>query len=86
MIQNPLKLLIILGSNRPGRIGERVGKWIVDSLAAYPQFDVEFADLATIGLSLSMSPHHPRTGIYEGGHEVIGRKIGRRRRIHNRNA
>ena len=75
MSKSPLKLLVIVGSNRPGRLGERVGKWLINSLQAYPQFEVDFADLATMDLGISMSSHHPRTGIYEGGAKILASKL-----------
>lgn len=76
MSQKPLKLLVILGSNRPGRFGERVGQWVLKSLEAFPQFQVDFADLANMNLGLSLSAHHPRTGIYEGGAMELAAKLG----------
>ena len=75
MSHSPLKLLVIVGSNRPGRLGERVGKWVEKSLHAYPQFEVDFADLATLDLGFSLNAHHPRTGIYEGGAKVLASKL-----------
>ena len=76
MSENTLKLLVILGSNRPGRIGERVGKWVLKSLEAFPEFTVDFADLAELDLGLALSAHHPRTGIYEGGARELAAKLG----------
>lgn len=76
MSQESLKLLVILGSNRPGRFGERVGQWVLDSLETFPQFEVDFADLANLDLGLSLSAHHPRTGIYEGGAKELAARLG----------
>lgn len=45
MNEKTLQLLVILGSNRPGRIGERVGRWVLKSLEAFPEFKVDFAGL-----------------------------------------
>ncbi len=64
-MNQPANLLVILRSNRPGRIGERVGQWVLTSLAAYPELKVDFADLAQMDMGNSLSAHHPRTGIYE---------------------
>jgi len=75
MSQMPLNLLVIVGSNRPGRLGERVGQWVNKSLRAYPQFKVDVADLANMDLGSSLSVHHPRTGIYEGGAKELARKL-----------
>lgn len=71
-----LKLLVIVGSDRPGRIGERVSKWVGKSLQAFPEFAVDFADLAQLDLGLKLSSHHPRTGIYEGGVRELATKLG----------
>jgi len=76
MSNKTLKLLVILGSDRPGRVGERVGKWVAHSLEAYPQFTVDFADLAQLDLGHSLSSHHPRTGMYEGGVRELASKLG----------
>lgn len=75
MSQTPLKLLVIVGSNRPGRLGERVGQWVMKSLYAFPQFEVDIADLANMDLGLTLSANHPRTGIYEGGAKILASKL-----------
>lgn len=75
MEENTLNLLVILGSNRPGRIGERVAEWVLKSLEAFPQFTVDFADLGQMDLGLSLSANHPRTGIYEGGARELASKL-----------
>lgn len=74
-MNRPANLLVILGTNRPGRVGERVGQWVLTSLAAYPDFKVDFADLAQMDLGLTLSAHHPRTGIYEGGAKELATKL-----------
>lgn len=74
MSTETLKLLVILGTNRPGRVGERVGKWVIESLKAYSQFEVDFLDIADLDLDIRPSPHHPRSGIYsEGGARFAAR-------------
>ena len=70
-----LKLLVIVGSDRPGRIGERVGKWVGKSLEPFSEFTVDFADLAKLDLGLKLSSHHPRTGIYEGDVRELATKL-----------
>lgn len=75
MNEKTLQLLVILGSNRPGRIGERVGRWVLKSLEVFPEFKVDFADLAHIDLGISLSAHHPRSGIYEGGAKELASKL-----------
>lgn len=75
MSEGTLKLLVILGSDRPGRIGERVGRWVLNCLAAFPEFSVDFADLAQLELGRTLSANHPRTGIYEGGVRELAAKL-----------
>jgi NAD(P)H-dependent FMN reductase len=75
MNNSSLKLLVILGSNRPGRFGERVALWVLKSREAFPEFTVEFADLGQLDLGLALSVHHPRSGIYEGGTKELAAKV-----------
>jgi NAD(P)H-dependent FMN reductase len=39
------KLLVIVGSTRPGRAADAVAPWIASRAAAHDAFDVEVADL-----------------------------------------
>jgi NAD(P)H-dependent FMN reductase len=41
-----MKIQVIVASTRPGRIGDRVGKWVADMAAVHPGFEVELVDLA----------------------------------------
>lgn len=77
MGEKSLNLLVILGSNRPGRIGERVAKWVLLLLKEFTSFQVDFADLAKLDLGLSPSANHPRSGIYEGGIRELADKLER---------
>ncbi len=40
-----MKVQIILGSDRPNRIGGKIAKWVVSSAAEQPDFEVELVDL-----------------------------------------
>lgn len=75
MGEKRLNLLVILGSNRPGRIGERVAKWVLLALKEFPAFHVDFADLGQMDLGLSLSANHPRSGKYEGGVRELADKL-----------
>ena len=59
-----LKLNIIIGSTRPGRIGPRVAQWIKDAGLAHGKFDVELVDLADFALPLLDEAAHPMAQQY----------------------
>lgn len=54
-----LKLQIILGSTRPGRVNDQVGKWIYDIASRRPDLDVELVDIADYNLPLLDEPIPP---------------------------
>ncbi|PKV85602.1 NADPH-dependent FMN reductase [Streptomyces sp. TLI_146] len=51
----PLRLAVIIGSNREGRFGPVVGKWVLDRLGERDDFEVDVIDLADIALPTSIS-------------------------------
>jgi NAD(P)H-dependent FMN reductase len=59
-----MKLLVIIASTRPGRIGPVIGEWFVERAREHGGFDVEVADLAEINLPFHDEPAHPMTGQY----------------------
>ncbi|WBB67719.1 bifunctional NAD(P)H-dependent oxidoreductase/GNAT family N-acetyltransferase [Micromonospora sp. WMMD812] len=63
----PLRVLVIVASTRPGRLGPAIADWFVR--ATLPEakrggITVDVADLADIGLPLLDEPEHPSSGIY----------------------
>lgn len=64
------KLLVILGSTRPGRRGLPVATWFTQHAVADGRFDVELADLAEIALPMLDEPHHPRLRLYTKNHTL----------------
>lgn len=57
----PMPLLqIIIGSNRPGRVGLPVGEWFSELARQYGGFDIEVLDLAEVNLPMFNEPNHPR--------------------------
>ena len=56
------RLLIVIASTRPGRVGRAVGDWFADVARAHGGFDVEVADLAELDLPFLDEPKHPRLG------------------------
>lgn len=71
----PKKLLVIVASTRPGRIGRAFGDWMVDYAREHSDFEVEMADLAEINLPLFDEPNHPRLGQYTHEHTKRWAKI-----------
>ncbi|GAC1322336.1 MAG: NAD(P)H-dependent oxidoreductase [Chloroflexota bacterium] len=67
MDQQP-KLLIVIGSTRPGRVGLPVAYWFVEQARAFGGFDVQIADLAELALPLMNEPNHPRLRQYTHEH------------------
>ena len=59
-----LKLNIIIGSTRPGRLGPVVAQWISEAAIEHGKFDVELVDLADFGLPLLDEAAHPMVQDY----------------------
>jgi NAD(P)H-dependent FMN reductase len=62
------KLLIVIASTRPGRVGLPVAQWFETVARAHEGFDVSVADLAEIGLPFVDEPSHPRLQQYTHQH------------------
>ncbi|MFB2554219.1 NADPH-dependent FMN reductase [Herbiconiux liangxiaofengii] len=62
------RLLVVIASTRPGRVGGAVGEWVVQAARASAAFEVEVADLAELGLPLLDEPAHPRLRDYRHDH------------------
>jgi NAD(P)H-dependent FMN reductase len=63
-----MKLLVVIASTRPGRIGPAIADWFVDEASTHGGFEVEVADLAELDLPIFDEPAHPATGRYEHEH------------------
>ena len=59
-----LKLNIIIGSTRPGRVGPVVAQWIKEAAIDHDKFDVELVDLADFALPLLDEAAHPKARQY----------------------
>ena len=55
-----MKLQVIIGSTRPGRVSERVAKWVATSARELPETQVELVDLADYHLPFLDEPISPR--------------------------
>jgi NAD(P)H-dependent FMN reductase len=51
-----MKIQIILGSTRPGRVGEQVAKWVYEQASKRSDFDAELVDIADFNLPLLDEP------------------------------
>ncbi|MBL0740324.1 NADPH-dependent FMN reductase [Chryseolinea lacunae] len=67
-MNTPLKLKIITSTTRPGRKGEPIATWALETLKANPVFDVELLDLAAINLPFMDEAAHPRLKDYKHAH------------------
>ena len=62
-----MKIAIIIGSTRPGRLGESVGNWIYDIASQRDDITYELVDLADYNLPLLNEPTNP--GMANGKYE-----------------
>lgn len=62
------RLLVIIASTRPGRVGLPVGTWIADEARKYGEFEVTVADLKELDLPMMDEPNHPRLRQYTHEH------------------
>lgn len=64
----PPRLIIVLGSTRPGRIGLPVAEWLANLASDHGGFDIDLADLKEIDLPMMDEPNHPRLKKYQFEH------------------
>jgi NAD(P)H-dependent FMN reductase len=62
------KLLVIIASTRPGRIGVPVANWFMEQAQAHGGFELELVDLYELDLPLLDEPNHPRLRNYTKAH------------------
>lgn len=63
-----MNLQVIIASTRPGRQGDKIGRWFSELAQRHGQFNVELIDLAEVGLPLYHEPNHPRLRQYQHDH------------------
>ncbi|MDO5030655.1 MAG: NAD(P)H-dependent oxidoreductase [Corynebacterium sp.] len=66
--QDKIRLGLIVGTTRPGRLSAPISQWLLTHLENDGRFDVTVLDLAEINLPLFDEPHHPRLQRYEHDH------------------
>jgi NAD(P)H-dependent FMN reductase len=64
------RLMIIIGSTRPGRIGLPIAEWFIELAGERGSFEVDVADLAEIDLPFLDEANHPALGKYEKPHTL----------------
>lgn len=62
------KLLIVIASTRPGRVGLPVANWFIERAREHGAFELQVADLAELALPLLDEPNHPRLRRYTKDH------------------
>jgi len=62
------RLLIIIASTRPGRVGLPVGQWFDARARAHGAFEVDLVDLLELDLPFLDEPNHPRLRRYTREH------------------
>jgi NAD(P)H-dependent FMN reductase len=63
-----VKIAVIVGSTRPGRVGDQVGRWVLEQAQARAGVEYELIDLAEVGLPLLDEPIPPAAGRYANEH------------------
>jgi NAD(P)H-dependent FMN reductase len=63
-------LMIIVGSVRPGRVALPIAQWVRSAADADERFDVDFVDLAELGLPFMDEPQHPAKKQYTKPHTL----------------
>jgi NAD(P)H-dependent FMN reductase len=64
------RLMIIVTSTRPVRVGRTVADWLHAHAEAHGGFDIDFVDLAELNLPLMDEPNHPRLATYTKQHTL----------------
>lgn len=67
---DPMRLMIVVGSVRPGRAGLPVSLWVHDRVSEVGGFDIDFVDLAELALPFMNEPLDPKLGRYSYRHTV----------------
>ena len=63
-----LKIAVIIGSTRPGRVGESVGKWVCEVTKSRTDAEFELVDVKKFNLPLLDEPVPPAMGQYSKEH------------------
>jgi NAD(P)H-dependent FMN reductase len=64
------KLMIVVGSVRPGRVGLPIAEWVRAEAEKTGDFEIDFVDLAELDLPFMDEPSHPRLQQYTKPHTI----------------
>jgi NAD(P)H-dependent FMN reductase len=64
------RVMIVVASVRPGRIGLPIAEWVRGAAEAHGGFEIDFADLVEINLPFMDEPSHPRLRQYTRQHTI----------------
>jgi NAD(P)H-dependent FMN reductase len=62
------RLLVLIGSTRPGRAGLPIADWFTEHARRHGGFEIDVVDLAELDLPLLDEPNHPRLRQYVHRH------------------
>ncbi len=62
------KLIVLVASTRPGRVGSTIGQWFDQVAREHGGFDVELVELADMNLPVFDEPEHPAKQAYVHEH------------------
>ncbi|BDI23658.1 FMN reductase [Herbiconiux sp. L3-i23] len=65
-----MRIMVIVGSVRPGRIGPPIAEWVTDELGLRDDIDIDLVDLAELDLPLMNEPNHPVLRRYTFDHTI----------------
>ncbi|MBQ0831838.1 NADPH-dependent FMN reductase [Marinobacter sp.] len=65
-----MKIAVIIGSTRPGRVGEAVARWVYDIAKQRGDAEFELVDIADFNLPLLDEPIPPSQGQYSQPHTI----------------
>jgi NAD(P)H-dependent FMN reductase len=63
-----MKIQLIIGSTRPGRVGPQIANWMMDNLPKPQSVDYEVIDIVDWKLPIFDEPIHPSMNQYEHAH------------------
>lgn len=66
----PIRLMVIVGSVRPGRAGLSVALWVHEYTTQFGGFDIDFVDLAELDLPFMNETKHPKLQEYRHRHTI----------------
>jgi NAD(P)H-dependent FMN reductase len=64
------RLIVIVASTRPARVGRKVADWFVEQAVADGSFDIEVVDLVELALPFVDEPNHPALRQYTKQHTL----------------